>query len=399
MRHRSRVLGGLAVLACTGMVVAGCSKSSSSSAAGGTATTGGGATPTCKTVAIGFFGALTGASANLGVNEDLGTKLAVAQFNKANPDCDVKVTDFDSQGSQDQAPQLALKAVQDKSIVALVGPPFSGESKTADPAFNEAGLPTITPSASNPKLSTNRWKVFHRAIGNDNTQGPSAAGYIQNTLKAKKVAVIDDASEYGKGIADIVRQKLGAADTVNDTVNVTPDAPLPDFSSTVNKVKAGNVDAVFWGGYYQAAGVLAKQLVDAGVKAPFIAPDGSNDPGFIQAAGTASEGAVLTAPAVPNDQIAGGTQFVTDYKAMFNKDVGLYSAEAFDSANFLLQAIKAGKLTRAAINDYLNSGASYTGLTKTMKFDSTGELVAGVVIWAFKVQGGKIVPLQDISIK
>lgn len=388
MRQPRRIHGVLAALACVGVLAAGCSSSKSSSAGGSSS-----GTPTCKNISIGFFGALTGDSANLGINEDNGTKLAVDQFNTANPDCNVKVVDFDSQGSGDQAPALAQKAVQDKSVVALVGPAFSGESKTANPIFNEAGLPLITASASNPKLSTNGWKVFHRAIGNDNAQGPSAAGYIKNDLKADRVAVIDDASEYGKGIADIVRQKLGSAVVVNDTV----DPKASDFSSTVNKVKAGNVKVVFWGGYYQAGGILDKQLFDGNVKVPFIGPDGSNDPGFIQAAGAASEGAVLTAPAVPNDKITGGDKFLTDYKAKFGKDVGLYSAEAFDSANFLLQAIKAGKLTRADINAYLNSGATYTGLTKTYKFDANGELAGQVIIWAFQVKDGKIVPLKDIS--
>src|SRR5581483_4687528 len=160
-----------------------------------------------QTIALAFFGALTGDNRNLGINERDGAKVAVQQFNQANTSCQVELKQFDSAGDPAQAPALANAVVQDKDVVGVVGPAFSGESKAADPIFNEAGVPTITASATNPALSTNGWKVFHRAVANDDFQGPADAKYILNDLKAKKVAVIDDASEYGKGIADVVRTK------------------------------------------------------------------------------------------------------------------------------------------------------------------------------------------------
>jgi len=351
----------------------------------------------CGNIAIGFFGALTGDAANLGINERNGAKLAVTEFDAKNPDCKVGFQEFDSQGSQDQAPALATQAVQKANLVALVGPAFSGESKTGDPIFNEAGLPIITASATNPGLSTHGWTIFHRAVGNDNAQGPAAAKYMTDTLKAKKIAVIDDATEYGKGIADIVRTKVkdgGATVSASDEI----DPKATDYSSTVTKVKSANVDVVFYGGYYQQAGVLAKQLHDAGVKAKFVAPDGSNDPGFITAAGpAASEGAILLAPAAPIEKVTGGLAFQTRYKAAFKVDTGLYSVEAFDAANAILDAISHGATTRKAINDYLNSKLEFKGLSKTLKFDNTGELAGGVTVYAYKVTAGKIVGLAPIT--
>jgi branched-chain amino acid transport system substrate-binding protein len=384
----------LAVLAAAATGVAACSSSSSSSSS---SAAGGGTSGKCPSgIAIGFFGALTGDSANLGINEYNGMKLAITQFNKANPTCQVKETHYDSEGSPDKAPALAQQAINDKGTVALVGPAFSGESKAADPLFNEAGLPIITASATNPKLSTNGWKIFHRAVGNDNAQGPAAASYITTDLGAKKVAVLDDGSEYGKGIADIVRAKVtGAGGTVTSD-QVDPKAS--DFSSSVNKIKAAGADAVFFGGYYQAAGLLAKQLKDAGVNAKFVAPDGSDDPGFVTAAGqAAAEGAVLTAPAAPIEKVSGGQDFSTAYKAAFNTDVGLYSVEAFDSANAILDAIKNGATTRSAINDYLGTKTDWKGLSKEMKFDSNGELSGTVTVYAYQVQSGKIVGLKAIT--
>ena len=127
---------------------------------------------------IGFFGALTGDAANLGINIKNGAELAVTQYNEKHADCKVTLTSFDSQGDPSIAPGLAQKAVTDKKLVGIVGPAFSGESKAADPIFDKAGLNIITASATNPALSENGWKTFHRILGNDATQGPAAAKYI-----------------------------------------------------------------------------------------------------------------------------------------------------------------------------------------------------------------------------
>ncbi len=165
-----KLFGAGALLLSLGLFAAACGDDSGSSSAttgGGAATTGGGAATTgggeaaagaakCNGVAIGFFGALTGDNANLGVNIEQGVELAVDQFNTANPDCQVEVKKFDSQGSPDQAPALAKQAIDDASVIGMVGPAFSGESKVADPLFDEAGLPIITPSATNPALAEQR---------------------------------------------------------------------------------------------------------------------------------------------------------------------------------------------------------------------------------------------------
>ena len=174
---------------------------------------------TCDGVSIAFFGALSGDAGNLGKNIRAGADLAVSEFNTANPDCQVGLVDFDSQGDPAQAPALAQKAIDDASILGIVGPAFSGESKAANPLFDAAGLAIITPSATNAELNDNNWKVFHRALAGDDKQGPAIATYIQKTLAAAKVGVIDDASEYGKGLADIVKTTLGDAVVASDSID------------------------------------------------------------------------------------------------------------------------------------------------------------------------------------
>lgn len=362
----------------------------SSSSAEGAATTAAAASGgvKCSGLALGFFGALSGDNANLGKNIRAGAELAIDQFNTKNPDCQIKLNDYDSQGSPDKAPALADQAIADKSVVGIVGPAFSGESKAADGKFNEAVLPIITPSATNPALSGNGWTIFHRALAGDDKQGPGIATYISATLKAAKVGVIDDASEYGKGLADIVASTLGSAVTARDTI----DPKAADYSAAVQKMKDANPDAIFYGGYYAEAGKLAKQIRAAGIKATLVYGDGVLDKGYIEAGGPDAEGSIITCTCAPTDS---NKDFLDAYKAKFNADPATYGPEAYDAANAFLAAIAAGKQDRKSINDFLKTYDA-PGVTKQIKWDDKGE-VAGSAVYAYKVDGGKIAALGLIK--
>jgi branched-chain amino acid transport system substrate-binding protein len=339
---------------------------------------------------IGFFGALTGDAANLGINIKNGAELAVTEYNSKNADCKVSLVSFDSQGDPSIAPGLAQKAVTDKKLVGIVGPAFSGESKAAGPIFAQAGLNTITASATNPALSENGWKTFHRILGNDATQGPAAAKYIKDVLKADKVFVSDDTSEYGKGLADIVKKDLGSAVVATD--QTAADGKQDDFSPTVTKAKASGASVFFYGGYYSNASKLVKQLKDGGFTGTFVAADGVKDDGFIKGAGASADGAIVTCPCLPPDQ---APEFAAAYKKAYNSDPATYSAEAYDAANVFLAAIKDGKTTSADMMSFISS-YSAKGVTKNVKFDAKGE-PAEVTVWAYKVTGGKIVPDQEVK--
>jgi branched-chain amino acid transport system substrate-binding protein len=360
------------------------------SACGGTTNNASGGGSGACDLKIGFFGALTGDAANLGINIKNGAELAVNQYNEKNPNCKVTLVSFDSQGDPSIAPGLAQKAVTDKKLVGIVGPAFSGESKAADPIFDKAGLNIITASATNPALSENGWKTFHRILGNDATQGPAAAKYMKDVLKVSKVFVSDDTSEYGKGLADIVKKDLGSA--VVGTDETAADGKQDDFSPTVTKAKASGAAAFFYGGYYSNASKLVKQLRDGGFKGYFVAADGVKDDGFIKGAGAAAEGAIVTCPCLPPAQ---APEFAAAYKKAYNSDPATYSAEAYDAANVFLAAIKAGKTSSADMMSFISS-YDQKGVTKQVKFDAKGE-PAQVSVWAYKVTGGKIVPDQEIK--
>jgi branched-chain amino acid transport system substrate-binding protein len=380
----------VAAAAASALVLSACGGDDSNNSGSGSGGSSGGGS-----VTIGFMGAQTGPNAQLGINISNGVELALEQHNAKSGVSQVKLIKYDTQGDPTQGNQQAKKAVSDK-VVAIVGPAFSGESKTADPIFEEAGIPNVSPSATAVSLAQNGWKFWHRVLANDDVQGPGDADFIAKTLNAKTAAVIDDQSEYGKGLADAVRKQLatdGVKVAVNDSIN--PEAS--SFSSTVNKVKPANPDVVFFGGYYSAAGKLVKQLKDGGVQGTFMSGDGTLDAQFISGGGAAANGALLscTCSSAVGSTDPAVQKFATDYKAKFNVDPATYSAEGFDATNAILQAIDAGKTSPSDINDFV-SKIDFKGVSKQIKFDEKGEL-ANDLLFITEVKDGKLSFLGDTS--
>ena len=338
---------------------------------------------------LAFFGPKTGPAAGLGKPIIQGAKLAIDQYNE-DADCEVAFEEIDSQGSPDQAPSLATSAVGNEKIIGIVGPAFSGESAAAGPIWAEAGMPTVSPSATNPTLADNGWDTFHRALGNDATQGPAAAKYIQDVLKPKAVFVMDDASEYGAGLAKIVDESLG--DLVKDTDTIQ--AGDTDFSASVTKIKSSGADTVFFGGYYAEATLIISQLRDGGYEGNFVVADGVKDPAFTDGAKDAAEGTIITCPCIPAEDPA-VADFAKAYEDAFGEAPGTYAAEAYDAANIFLDGIEEGISDREAMLEFIN-GYDEAGITKQLKFDDKGE-PTDVHVYAYKVEGGEIAYDQEIK--
>jgi branched-chain amino acid transport system substrate-binding protein len=381
VRKHKLVIAGATLLAAS-MVMSACGTTG-----GGEAQPEAGASKACN-LEFAFIGPLTGDAANLGINAVNGSKLALDEYNKQNADCQAVLREFDSQGDPEKATPIASQIVNDQKILGVVGPMFSGETNATGEIFNEAKLVTVTPSATNPNLSKNGWDTFHRLLATDEPQGAAAARYIKDTLGAKKVFVVDDASEYGKFLAEKVEKDLGDLVAGTDTVQ----QKQTDFGPTVTKVKASDADVLWFGGYYPEAGLLAKQLKAGGWQGTFASGDGALDPGFIEGAGaSAAEGAVLTCPCAPAD-----ASFTEKYKQISGgSEPGTYSTEGYDTMNVFLQAVAAGKSTRQDMLDWVN-GYDAKGITKQIKFDEAGEL-SEVTIYAYKVEGGKIVPGTPVA--
>lgn len=371
----------VAAIAAGGLLLTACGTTGGDSASG---SKGG-----CGNYEIAYVGAETGDNGALGQNMVGGIKLALDEYNKKHSDCKVTLKDYDSQGDPAKAPALATQIVGDSKIVGLVGPGFSGESLATGKTFEEAGLPAISPSATNVTITQQGWKTWHRVIGNDAAQGAADAKYLTGALAKKKIFVVDDASDYGKGLADVVRGALGAAKVGDDKVQTGQ----TDFSATVSKIKGSGADALFYGGYYAESGLLAKQLRQAGWKGTFMSGDGSEDPAFVKTAGaSAAEGAILSAPAGPAP-----ADFNTKYKALNGSDAGLYSTQAYDAANVFLAGIDAGKTKLSDMNTFVGSYTG-TGVSGPVAFDDKGDIKESV-IYAYSVKNGALDTANPTAMK
>jgi branched-chain amino acid transport system substrate-binding protein len=346
-----------------------------------------------KEYAIAYVGPLTGDAANLGVLIRDGAKVAVEQFNESHDDIHITLKEFDTQGDAAIAPSQFDKYVADDSIIGIVGPAFSGETKAVLPQLEENGLVMVSASATNvglPDVVPNS-KIFHRVLPDDNAQAAGIVKYLETTLKPESIAIIHDNTEYGKGLAvDQLAAQLPDSIKVATTQAIDPKGQ--DYSAAVNAVKSSGAKAVFYGGYYEAAGRLKKQLTDGGVTAQFISADGALDPGFIKAAGDAADGSILTCPCSFATEDAGGKvgEFAKAYKEIIGSDPGTYSAEAFDAANILMEGIAAGHTTRPELLEYVEGLTSVPdAISKTVAFAPNGNIEAQG-IFLYKVQDGKI---------
>jgi branched-chain amino acid transport system substrate-binding protein len=341
-----------------------------------------------KGTSIAYIGTIAGASAALGLNILYGVRLAVKEHNEANPGCQVKLKEFESEGSPDKAPGVVTQAINDPSILGVVGLPFSGESKAVGKAFNDAGLVTISPSATNPGLSGNGWKTFFRGLGNDAVQAPAAAKFMSDVLKAKTVCVVRDDSEYGIGLADLVAESLGSKVACEPKIKTGQ----KEFSAVVGEITSAAPDAIFFSGYYPEAAPFVQQLRDGGFEGSIVAPDGVRDDEFVKNAGEAAEGVYLSCPCLPS---AGFDKFTEDYKALSKRDPSTYSPEGYDATTILLQALDQGNKDRASVLDFVRTYEGQ-GLTKQFTWDETGELTE-TPVWMYEVKDGEIVHLKDLS--
>jgi branched-chain amino acid transport system substrate-binding protein len=326
---------------------------------------------------IAMAGALTGPNAALGLNILYGATVAVDAFNAANPGCQVTLKEFDTEGDPQKATQVAPQIVGDASVLGLLGPAFSGETAATGDVFSQAGLLSLTASATNPDLTGNGWANFFRGLANDAVQGPSVAKYLVNTKDFGSVCVVSDNSDYGIGLAEQITEGLGDAANADCAAEVkTGDK---DFSAAVQIIAGADADAVFYSGYYAEAAPFVQQLRDGGVDVPFVSADGTNDPQFVSQAGEASKGSILSCPCGPAPE-----DFAASYEETNGQAPGVYSVEGYDLATIMLTGIASGVTDRAGMIDHVKN-YSGEGLARTYEWDDTGELSAAL-IWIYEVQ-------------
>lgn len=332
---------------------------------------------TCEPVAIAMAGALNGPDAALGINIKNGVQLAIDKHNAANPGCQIELKTFDTEGDPQKATAIAPQIVDDAAIIGLIGPAFSGETKATGGVFDQAGLVSVTASATNVTLSEQGWKTFFRGLANDGVQGPSVANYMKNTVGDKKVCVVDDSTDYGSGLAKAVRDTLGPL--ADSACNISVKKGDKDFSAAVTQIKEQAPDSVFFSGYYSEAAPFVQQLRDAGVTGKFVSADGTKDPEFVKQAGNASKDALLSCPCGP-----ASAAFSDEYSNKFNQAPGTYSTEGYDLGTILAKGIDSGATTREALLNFVRTYDGQ-GVARKYQWNDKGELTT-TLIWMYKVQ-------------
>ena len=381
MRSSKKLLRVLAVIAVLGMVAAACSKKTESGGGGGGET---------KNVKIAFFGALSGDYKLLVVPGFQAAQLAFEQFNESQDAVNVELVGEDTQGSEDQAPPLVDKVVNDPNFVAVIGPAFSGESGAAGDRLDQAGIPFITQSATDDALSSNGWTHWFRGLGNNSSQATPEAQYVSQVLKPNCAFVASDGSAYGKGLADIAFETLGD-EGVQTEPQETVEPGGKDYSALVTKIKASGCTAFFYGGYSPEGGLIRKQMVQAGIgDVVMVGGDGLKDDQFLMTAGPEGESTIagcgcadLTSVDDPDAQ-----KFVSDFKAKYGDEPGIYAGEGWDIAQIYIAAFKAGTTDREGITDFVRNLSGFQGLTKAYTFQENGELDTSAVVTFFYENDG-----------
>src|SRR3954469_22841279 len=253
-------------------------------------------------IRIGHVAPLTGGNAHLGKDNENGARLAVEEANAANIKIGGKTVKFALVAEDDQEdPKVGATVAQklvDAKVAGVVGHLNSGTSIPASPIYNQAGIPVISGSATNPKLTEQGFKNQFRVVGRDDQQGPAIASYLASEKKPKVVAVIDDATAYGEGIANEVEKTLKAA-----KIQVLPREKgtdkTTDWKAILTKLRGRNPDPVFYGGMDATGGPLLKQGKELGMKAVFSFGDGACTDKMKELAGDAAEGLLCSQAGIP----------------------------------------------------------------------------------------------------
>lgn len=347
-----------------------------------------------KDIILGVPGAQTGDLASYGLPTVNAAKLVAEQYNAKGGilGMKVKVIPQDDQCKPELATNAAFKLVSEGVTVAL-GHICSGATKAALPIYKESKIVLMSPSATNPPLTlSGEYPNFFRTIARDDAQARLGASFTMDKLGAKKIAIIHDKGDYGKGFAEWAKKVVEGSNKAEVVLfeGVTPGAV--DYSAAVQKVKQAGADAVIFGGYHPEASKIVMAMRKKGMEIPFVSDDGVKDPTFIKVAGKYAEGVYASGP----KDISGNPLYkvaLDAHKKEFNADPGAFYYNAYSAAIALLNAIqKAGSTDYDKIVNVLHTQYVETPVGK-IRFDKNGD-AEGVGFEIYKVVDGKFVHAQ-----
>ena len=346
-------------------------------------------------VKIGHVGPVSGAIAHLGKDNENGARLAVEELNAKGVTIGGKKVRFELLAEDDAAdPKQGTAAAQkliDQKISGVIGHLNSGTTIPASKLYSDAGIPQISPSATNPKYTRQGFKTTFRVVADDVHLGGLLGRYAVKDLKGQAIAVIDDRTAYGQGVADEFEKAVKAAGGKVIGREFTSDKAT-DFMPILTTLKGKKPDIVFFGGMDAVAGPMLKQMKSLGIQAKYMGGDGICTAELAKLAGDAmSDGQVVCAEAggVDGALKKGMDDFAVRYKKRFNMDVQLYAPYVFDAVNVMVDAmVKANSSDPAKYLPQLAKTSGYKGVTGTIGFDEKGDIKNGALT-LFTYKSGK----------
>ncbi len=350
-------------------------------------------------VTLGHAAPLTGPQGHLGKDNENGARLAIEDANAAHiklggRDARFELMSEDDQADPKQGTLVAQKFV-DAKVNGVIGHLNSGTTIPASRIYADAGIPEISPSATNPEYTNQGFKTAFRVMANDIQQGKVLGQYAAKNLQAKTIAIIDDKTAYGEGLAHQFRDAAVAAGVKVVAEEHTDDKAV-DFKAILTKVKGKRPDLVFYGGMDAQAGPMAQQMKQLGLTARLLMGDGGCTTEFHKLAGDAAEGNYCSLPGVPLDKMPGGPAFKERYAKKFNADIQLYAPYVYDAVMVMVDAMKRADSAEPA--KYLPELAKtdYQGVTAKINFDDKGDLKDGAIT-LYQAKDGKWEPLETIG--
>ncbi len=347
------------------------------------------------TIKIGHVAATSGPIAHLGKDNENGARMAVDELNAKGVVIGGKKYKIVLQAEDDAAdPKQATAAAQklvDAGVQGVIGHETSGTSIPASRIYYDAGIPQISPSASNPQYTRQRYNTTFRNVANDEQLGAALARYAMQSVKAKRIAVIDDRTAYGKGLADEFIKNVkrsGAASGSSIVSTQFTNDKATDFSAILTAVKATKPDMIFFGGMDAVAGPMLRQMKQLAIPIKFMGGDGMCSDSVPRLAGNAmSDGQVICAEAggVEPSQEKGMADFRVAYKKRYGIEVQTYAPYTYDALMTMVEAMrKAGSPDPAKYLPEL-ARIKYKGVTGNIAFDARGDVRDGVLtIYTFK---------------
>lgn len=327
------------------------------------------------TIKIGIAGPMTGGDAKQGQEFEKAGRLALEERKGMVAGHKIEVLVEDDKADPKEAVAVANKLVN-AGVKAVIGHYNSSCSIPASDIYNEAGIVQITPTSSNPKLTERGYKMLFRIITRDDQQGVFVADYLKNVAKAKRVAIIHDKTTYGQGLAEETKaalEKLGLKPVFFEAIT----RGEKDFTPVVTKLKAVNPDYTYFTGYYAEGGILVRQFRDLGVPGVFFAGDANQDPVFIETAGKAAEGVIMSTAPLP-EQVPAAAEFLKKFVAKYGPNPGPFVHYDYDAFNLLFLAMeRAGKEVDnpKAVAAELRKIRNYKGASGSITFNEKGDVL------------------------